>query len=157
NEIQNDMGARGMPVYNVSAACATGAGAFNIAHAMIASGQHEVVAVVGGEKMPRGFIPRPPGASDDVSDNDYLRWTCVGCPNTAYWAMECHRRMVEHGTLEKDLAIVAAKAHNIGVHNRNARFRKRISVEEVVASPMVSYPLRLQEICAVSDGAAAAV
>ncbi len=157
NEIQSDMGATGVPVYNLSAACATGANAFNIAHIMVASGQHDVVLVVAGEKMPKGFIPRPPGASDDISDNDFLRWVAVGCPNTAYWAIECQRRIAERGTTERDLAVVAAKAHNIGVQNPKARFRKPISVDEVMASPMVSYPLRLQEICAVSDGAAAAV
>jgi acetyl-CoA acetyltransferase len=157
NEILYDMGATGLPVYNLSAACATGAGAFNVAHMMVAGGQHDVVLVVGGEKMPKGFIPRPPGSADDISDSDYLRWTCVGCPNTAYWALECRRRMEDRGTTERDLAVVAAKAHNIGVENPNARFRKPLSIEDVMASPMVSYPLRLQEICAVSDGAAAVV
>jgi len=157
NEVIVDMGATGVPVYNLSAACATGANAFNVGQMMVASGQHDVVLVVAGEKMPKGFIPRPPGAADDISDNDFLRWAAVGCPNTAYWAIECRRRMEERGTTEEDLAMVAAKAHNIGVENAKARFRKPITVEAVLASPMVSYPLRLQEICAVSDGAAAAI
>jgi acetyl-CoA acetyltransferase len=43
------------------------------------------------------------------------------------------------------------------VHNENARFRKEFTVEEVLNSPLVSYPLRLLEICPVSDGAAAVV
>jgi acetyl-CoA acetyltransferase len=43
------------------------------------------------------------------------------------------------------------------VHNVNARFRKAFTIEEVMNSPLVSYPLRLLEICPVSDGAAAVV
>jgi acetyl-CoA acetyltransferase len=157
NEIQSAIGSLGIPVYNLSAACATGANAFSVAHMMVASSQYESVLVVAAEKMPRGFIPRPPGGADDITDPDYLRWVCLGCPNTAYWAIECRRRMAELGTTDMDLAVVAAKAHNIGAQNPKARFRAQMTVEKVMASPMVSSPLRLQEICAVSDGAAAAV
>jgi acetyl-CoA acetyltransferase len=63
--------------------------------------------------------------------------------------------MEDFGTTEEDLARIAVKAHQIGKHNENARFRKEFSMEEVLSSNMVSYPLRLYEICPVSDGAAA--
>jgi acetyl-CoA acetyltransferase len=41
--------------------------------------------------------------------------------------------------------------------NPNARYRKEVTLEEVLASPMVADPLRLLEICATSDGGAAIV
>jgi acetyl-CoA acetyltransferase len=63
--------------------------------------------------------------------------------------------MKEHGTTEEQLAQIAVKAHKVAVHNTNARFRKEFTLEDVLGSPMVSYPLRLYEICPVSDGAAA--
>ena len=44
-----------------------------------------------------------------------------------------------------------------GLENPNARYRKLVTEEEVLASPMVSDPLRLLEICATSDGGAALV
>ena len=44
-----------------------------------------------------------------------------------------------------------------GLHNPNARYRKEVSIAEVLGSPMVAYPLRLLDICATSDGAAAVV
>jgi acetyl-CoA acetyltransferase len=65
--------------------------------------------------------------------------------------------MEEYGTTEKHLAQVAVKAHKNSVHNPNARFRKEFSIEDVLSSPMVSFPLRLYHICPVSDGAAAVV
>jgi acetyl-CoA acetyltransferase len=157
NEIATDLGSFGGPVYNLSAACATGASAFNVGHMLIASGQYDIVVVAAGEKMPHGFIARPPGAAADSADVEFLRWICLGCPNTAYWALGARRRMTEFGTTADDLAMVAAKARRAGALNEKARFRQAADPGEVLGSPMVSDPLRLLEICAVSDGAGAAV
>jgi acetyl-CoA acetyltransferase len=157
NDVAAAMGLTGIPVYNLSAACATGGNAFNVGYSLIASGLYDVVLVIAGEKMPKGFIARPAGAAEDASDIDFVRWAYVGIPNPGYWALECRRRMEDYGTTEKHLALVTVKARGIGEHNPNARYRQAITIEEVLASPMVSSPLRLYEICAVSDGAAAAI
>ena len=159
NELIQALGETGIPVVNVSAACAAGGSAINAAYNMIASGVCDVALVVAAEKMPKGFIARTPGglAVNEPSDVDYLRWATIGMPNPAYWALEARRRMEEFGTTETHFAEVAVKAHKIGVHNPYARYRKAFTLEEVLNSPMVSSPLRLYEICAVSDGAAAAV
>jgi acetyl-CoA acetyltransferase len=124
---------------------------------MIASGQYEIVAAVGAERMPKGFIPRPPGSPDDITDTDYLRWVAVGATNPAYWALEARRRMYEFGTTEEVFAAVSVLMHRNAVANPLARYRAECSVKEVLNSPIVSDPLRLLEICAVSDGAAALV
>ncbi len=146
-----------MPVFNVSAACGTGGSAFNAAYLMVSSGVCDIALAIGGEKMPKGFIPRTPGAADDITDVDYLRWSAIGMPNTAYWAMQALRRMHDLGTTEAHYAKASVKAHKIGVLNPYARYRKAITLEDVLASNMVNYPLRLYDICAVSDGAAAVV
>jgi acetyl-CoA acetyltransferase len=62
-----------------------------------------------------------------------------------------------HGATERDFAQVKVKNARHGLANPNARYRKEVSVEEVLASPMVSDPLRLLQICATSDGGAAVV
>ncbi len=157
NEVEYMFGLTGVPVFNVQAACATGGNAYTLAHLLVSSGQCDVVLVVGAEKMPKGFIARHAEPGNDTTDRDYMRWACVGIPNPGYWALACCRRMHERGTTEKHLAMVSAKAHKIAVHNPNARYRKELTVDEILASPMVCYPLRLYEICAVSDGAAAAI
>jgi acetyl-CoA acetyltransferase len=153
NDIVEEMGSTGIPVYNLSAGCAAGGNAFNIGYTLVASGVHDVVLVVGGEKMPKGFIQT--SGVEEATDPEYLRQRCVGMPGPAFWAMLCRRRMKEHGTTEEQLAQIAVKAHKVAVHNTNARFRKEFTLEDVLGSPMVSYPLRLYEICPVSDGAAA--
>jgi acetyl-CoA acetyltransferase len=126
NDIVEDMGSTGVPVYNMSAGCAAGGNAFNVGHAMVAGGIYDVVLVVGGEKMPKGFI-QTSGVEEETE------------------------------TTEEQLAKVAVKAHQVAVHNEYARFRKEFTLEEVLGSALVSDPLRLYEICPVSDGAAAAV
>ncbi len=155
NDIVEDLGSTGLPVYNMSAGCAAGGNAFNVGYSMVAGGLHDVVLVVGGEKMPKGFIQT--SGVEDVDDPEYLRQRCVGMPGPSFWALLARHRMAELGTTEETYARVAVKAHQIGKHNENARFRQEFTLEQVLGSPMVSDPLRLYEICPVSDGAAAAV
>ena len=155
NDVVEEMGSTGIPVYNLSAGCAAGANAFNVGNMLVASGLHDVVLVVGGEKMPKGFIQT--SGVEDETDPEYLRQRCVGMPGPSFWAMLTRRRMEEYGTTEQDLADVAVKAHKVGAHNEYARFRKEFTREEVLKSALVSYPLRLYEICPVSDGAAAVI
>jgi len=153
NDVVEDFGRTGIPVYNLSAGCAAGGNAFNIGWTLVASGLHDCVLVVGGEKMPKGFIQT--SGVDEETDIEYLRQLCVGMPGPAFWAALCRRRMQDFGTTHEDLARIAVKSHQISAHNPNARFRKEFTIEEVLASPMVSDPLHLYEICPVSDGAAA--
>ncbi|MHA6721901.1 lipid-transfer protein [Sphingomonas sp. RS2018] len=157
NEVAQAVSEHGMTCVNVGGACAAGAIAVQTAHAMIASGQCDVVVAMGAERMPKGFIPRPPGSQDDITDSDYLRWVAMGATNPAYWAIEARRRMHEHGTTEETLAQAAVLMRRNASGNRLARFRKETSVAEVLASPMVADPLHLLQICPVSDGAAAVV
>ncbi len=155
NDVVEEMGSTGIPVYNMSAGCAAGGNAFNIGYSLVAGGLYDVVVVVGGEKMPKGFIQT--SGVEEETDPEYLRQVCVGMPGPAFWALLCRQRMAQFGTTEEHLAKVAVKAHQVGTHNTYARFRKEFTLEEVLGSNMVSDPLRLFEICLVSDGAAAAV
>lgn len=155
NDVVEDMGSSGIPVYNMSAGCAAGGNAFNVGYSLVAGGMHDMVLVVGGEKMPKGFIQT--SGVEETTDPEYLRQRCVGMPGPAFWALLCRRRMAELGTTEEQLAKVAVKAHEVGRHNEYARFRKEFTLDQVLGSAMVSDPLRLFEICPVSDGAAAAI
>ena len=157
NEVLQSACEIGIPAVNVGGGCAAGAIAVHEAFTMVSSGQCEVAAVVGAERMPKGFIPRPPGMPDDVSDTDYLRWVAMGATNPAYWALEARRRMHEFGTRPETYAAASSLMHRHAMGNPLARYRKECTVADVLASPMVSDPLHLLEICAVSDGAAALI
>ena len=157
NELVQAVSEHGLACINVGGACAAGAVAFHTAHMLVASGQYDTVAAMGAERMPRGFIPRPPGSADDATDNDFLRWKTMGATNPAYWAMEARRRMHDFGTTPETFAAASVLMRRHGAGNPYARFRTPSTVDEVLASPMVSDPLHLLEICAVSDGAAAVI
>lgn len=157
NELLQAVSEHGIPTLNVGGGCAAGGIAVSSAAAMIASGQCDVAAAIGAERMPKGFIPRPPGTKDDPTDPDFLRWVAMGATNPVYWALEARRRMHEHGTTDETYAAASVLMHRNAVANPLARYRAECTIGEVLASPVVADPLRLLELCAVSDGAAALV
>ena len=148
-------GETGIPIVNVYNACATGASAMRMATMSIASGQVDVALAVGLDISPEGFL----GAKSDNprQDRDVLRWRMVGMPNPVYWALECRKRMEKYGTTAEDLARIKVLLSKYGAENPNSRYKKIYTMEEVLSSKMVSDPLRLYEICATSDGAAAVI
>jgi acetyl-CoA acetyltransferase len=149
------MGRTGIPCTNVVNACATGQSILREACFAVASGEHDIAIAVGADKSAGGFF-RPQSRDADF-DTDYQRYVMTGETNPAYWAMEMRRRMRDVGTTEDDMAMVKVITSKGSVHNPNARYKKEYTKEEVLASPIVCDPLRLYEICATSDGAAAII
>ncbi|MEU8032745.1 lipid-transfer protein [Streptomyces sp. NPDC049099] len=149
------LGWQGARVTSVYAACASGAQAIAAARAQILSGLADVVLVVGADAAPKGFF-RPAGG-ERPEDPDWLRFRLLGATNPTYFGLYARRRMAVHGDTPEDFALVKVKNAAMGALNAYARYRKRVTAEEVAASAMVADPLRLLDICATSDGAAALV
>ncbi|GAA2041147.1 lipid-transfer protein [Catenulispora yoronensis] len=149
------LGWQGAPVASCYAACATGAQALSTARAHILAGLADVVLVVGADTTPKGFFA--PVGGDRPDDPDWLRFRLLGATNPAYFGLYARRRMALRGSTEADFAAVKVKNARAGSLNPNARFRAEVDAETVLNSPMVSDPLRLLQICATSDGAAAVV
>jgi acetyl-CoA acetyltransferase len=149
------LGWTGARVASCYAACATGATALSIARDRIRAGGADVALVVGADTTPKGFFA--PVGGDRPDDPDWLRFRLLGATNPIYFALYARRRMAMHGATEHDFAKVKAKNSRHGLHNPNARYRKEVTVDEVLASAVVSSPLHLLDICATSDGAAAVV
>ena len=149
------LGWTGARVASSYAACASGATALEAARTRILAGLCDVALVVGADTTPKGFLA--PNAGDRPDDPDWLRFRLLGATNPTYFALAARRRMDLHGATDEDFAQVKVKNANHGLANPNARYRKAVTVEEVLGSPMVADPLRLLEICATSDGGAAVV
>ncbi|HUR51555.1 MAG TPA: lipid-transfer protein [Mycobacteriales bacterium] len=149
------LGWNGARVATSYAACATGAQALDTARARILAGMCDVALVVGADTTPKGFLA--PNAGERYDDPDWLRFRLMGMTNPAYFALYARRRMDLYGATAEDFAAVKVKNSRHGLANPNARYRKEVSAEEVMASPMVANPLRLLDICATSDGGAAVV
>ena len=153
--IAQALGWSGAQVASTYGACATGAQAIDVARARILAGLCEVALVVGADAAPKGFFA--PAGGDRPTDPDWQRFHLLGATNPVYFGLYARRRMALYGATERDFALVKQKNSRHGLANPNARYRKLVSVEEVLESPMVSDPLRLLQICATSDGGAALV
>jgi acetyl-CoA acetyltransferase len=127
-----------------------------VARDRIRAGACEIALVVGADTTPKGFFA-PTGGGDRQADPDWLRLRLLGATNPTYFALYARRRMDLYGATDEDFAVVKVKNARHGLANPKARYRKGVTVEEVLASPMVADPLRLLEICATSDGGAAVV
>jgi acetyl-CoA acetyltransferase len=149
------MGWSGAQVTSTYGACATGAQAIDVARSRILAGLCEVALVVGADAAPKGFFA--PAGGDRPTDPDWLRFRLLGATNPIYFGLYARRRMELYGATEQDFAHVKVKNSRHGLANPRARYRKAFTEEEVLASPMVSDPLRLLQICATSDGGAALV
>jgi acetyl-CoA acetyltransferase len=147
-----ELGIEGVAVYNEKAFCASGAVAFNIAHMALSSGAHDVALVVGVEKMSSRDGTGRPLTSDGMALEGEQGFT-----PPAYYGMAARRHMETYGTSREQIASVAVKNRAAAQHNPKAQYRDPITVEDVLGSKEVVWPLHLLDCCPTGDGAAAAV
>src|SRR5438094_8724092 len=149
------LGWQGAQVTSAYAACASGATALDVARNRILAGLCDVALVVGADTTPKGFLA--PTGGDRPDDPDWLRFRLLGATNPTYFAFYARRRMELFGATREDFARVKVKNAKHGLENPYARYRKEVSIDDVLNAPLVSDPLGLLDICATSDGAAAVV
>ena len=75
----------------------------------------------------------------------------------AGYGMIHQAHVAEYGTPPEAFAAFALAARSHGARNPHAQLRKAISLDDYLASPWVVEPLRRDDCCLVSDGAAAVV
>ena len=73
---------------------------------------------------------------------------------TPWWRM---RHMHEFGTTSEQLAWIKVAASHHAQHNPHAMLRDVVTVEDVLASPMIADPLHRLDCCVVSDGGGALI
>jgi acetyl-CoA acetyltransferase len=149
HKIATALGATGIPIVNVENACSSGGAAVQSARQALLSGEYRNVLAVGIEKMPRGFM-----------DMDYFepwRRQIGHAVNPLQFAFAIRRHMHEHGTTERQLALVAEKNHAHSVHNPKAMYQREVHAAEILESRQVVDPLRLLMLCTPNEGAAAAL
>jgi len=146
------LGLNPQPTFNVEAACASSAVGLRMAWALVSSRLHDVVAVVGMQKMTEL-------SSEEIQElmgraGDVMWESPFGTTMPAYYAMYATAHMAKYGTTEEQMALVTVKNRKYGMKNPNAMFQKPISAEEVLKSRPVSAPLKLFDCCPNADGAA---
>jgi acetyl-CoA acetyltransferase len=149
------LGWNGAQVASSYAACASGVTALSTARAQILAGLCDVALVIGADTTPKGFLAPNKGERGD--DPDWLRFRLLGATNPTYFGLYARRRMELFGATREDFAAVKVKNARHGLGNPYARYRREVTVDDVLNAPIVSDPLGLLDICATSDGAAALV
>jgi acetyl-CoA C-acetyltransferase len=146
------LGLNPQPTFTVEAVCASSGVGVRTAWALISSGLHDVVAVVGFQKMTElnaSEVQEVMGRAGDVQWESPFGTTMPG-----YFAMYANAHMNKYGTTEENLAQVAVKNYHYGSKNPKAMFQKEITLEEALTSRLIASPLKRYDCCANSDGAA---
>jgi acetyl-CoA C-acetyltransferase len=120
----------------------------------VASGQSEFALVAGGEKMTS--VPTE-AATDIIATLTHEEEYKQGVSLLAFAGLMTRHYLERYGAPREALAKVAAKNHDNAMLNPNAQFQKTITVDQVLASPVIADPLRLYDFCPITDGAAAVV
>lgn len=173
-----EMGFEAIPMTNVENACASAATAFHGAYLAIKAGMADVTLAVGADKMydedkARSFEIFDGALDVHKTEETFERLNSIGdgvtppdgtvIPNAkrspfmdvyANWA-KFH--MKTFGTEQKHLAAVASKNHYHSTLNDRAQYRNDVSMDEVLDSRLISWPLTLPMCSPISDGGAAAV
>jgi len=150
------MGLSGAGLIRCEAACASGGAAFYAAYLAIASGQYDCVLVLGVEKM---NDLNTDAVIELIGRAGYYLWEYhyFGVTFPSYYALHATRHMAKYGTTEEQMAMVAVKNHKYASMNPYAHLQRRVTVDEVLSSMVISWPLKLYDCCPISDGAAAIV
>jgi acetyl-CoA acetyltransferase len=146
--IVKEVGIGSVPVTNVDNACSGGATALHLAWKDVIEGRHEIVLVIGVDKLTQfggGTLPLV------VEDPEVQQ----GMVMPALYGMRARRYLHERGASLEDLAGVSVKARRHGARNPYAQFRSEVTVEQVLASRPIADPLTLLQCCPTGDGAAA--
>ncbi len=141
-----------LPVINVESACSAGAMAVYSAVKDVATGLADIALAIGAENH---TLHRQRGAGFRPREGDIE--TIQGAVMTGKYAMRATRYMYETGCTIEDLALVTVKNRKHAKNNPFAWIKGDITVEEVVNSRMIAYPLTLQMCCGITDGAGAVV
>ncbi|MFH1130412.1 MAG: thiolase domain-containing protein [Pseudomonadota bacterium] len=140
------------PTWLTEVACASGSAAIRTAWMAIKSGLHQVVAVIGCQKMTELSTAEILALMGRVGE---VQWESIfGTTFPAYYAMFATRHMHEFGTTHEQMLQVAVKNHYYGAKNPNALFQKEITMGKALASEPVASPFCVYDCCANADGAA---
>lgn len=174
------LGIEGIPVVNTENACAGATTAFYLAYLAVASGMYDVVLALGAEKIThenKAFAFKAYTSALDVENAAAHLQSLMELDKQAalkipegqtppgqgrsvfmdIYAAACRLHMAKYGATQRQLAVIASKNHYHGSLNPLAQIQKEMTVEEVLAEPLVSYPLTRAMCSPVGDGSAAAI
>jgi acetyl-CoA acetyltransferase len=171
------MGIEGIPIYNIESACASSSSAFNLAWMAVASGVHDRVLVAGFEKLydkdkKKSF--RALGTGVDIEmfaafldqmnsgqeSGEKVLAKGSGEKRSVFmdmYAFYAKSYMERYGLTQEHFAKLSVKSHKNGSMNPHAQYQEQVTIEQVLASGDVAYPLTRMMCSPIGDGAAALI
>jgi len=153
--ILQQIGQTGIPVINVSNACATGSTAFREAYMAVASGMYDITMAVGVEQMGKQGLLGGGGGGADAAYSTEGKLGSGLMP--AVFGQAGIEHMRKYGTKLEHFAKISVKSHKHATKNPFSQYRNEVTLEDVMNARMVGYPNTLYMCCPTGDGAAAAV
>ncbi len=143
------------PTFYVESICSSSSMALRVAYSMIKAGLHDVIAIIGFQKMSEISSSE---SQERMGRGADIQWESpFGTMMPAYYAMYARAHMNKYGTTGEDLAKIRVKAATYGQINEKAVYRKPVTLEmftdpESNISATVAKPLRVGDCCANADG-----
>jgi len=147
------IGGRLKPVLRIQTGGATGLSAVQAGYQHVASGLYDRVLVVGADRV------RESGDAQKIFNKIWDPFYERQLPFTTITmiAMSAVRYMHNYGMTERQMARVSVKAHHNGALNPNAHIRKEVTIDEVLESRYLAWPIKLLDACPQSAGGCAVV
>jgi acetyl-CoA C-acetyltransferase len=149
------LGLNPQPTFYVETLCSSSSTGLKLAYAMVEAGVHDVVSVIGIQKMSEISSAE---SQERMGRGADIQWESpFGTMMPAYYAMFAQAHMANFGTTLEDLAAIRVKASTYGQINDRAVYRKAVTAEmfsdpENIMAGAVSSPLRVGDCCANADG-----
>jgi acetyl-CoA C-acetyltransferase len=143
------------PTCYLESLCSSSSMGLRMAYSLVKSGLHDVVAIIGFQKMSEISSAE---SQERMGRGADIQWESpFGTMMPAYYAMFARGHMETYGTTPDDLALIRVKAASYGQINKKAVYRKPVTFEMFSDpnSPMsgsVASPLRVGDCCANADG-----
>ncbi len=149
------LGLNPQPTFYVESLCSSSSMGVRLAYSLVKSGLHDVIAVIGFQKMSEISSSE---SQERMGRGADIQWESpFGTMMPAYYAMYARGHMEKYGTTPDDLALIRVKAATYGQLNDKAVYRKPVTFdmfkdpENRMAGPVAS-PLRVGDCCANADG-----
>lgn len=148
------------PTCYLESLCSSSSMGLRFAYSLVKSGLHDVVAVIGFQKMSEISSAE---SQERMGRGADIQWESpFGTMMPAYYAMYARGHMEQYGTTLEDLARIRVKAATYGQINEKAVYRRPVTFEmfsdpESPMSNPVANPLRVGDCCANADGSSCVI
>jgi len=154
------LGLNPQPTFCVESLCSSSSMGLRLAYSLVKSGLHDVVALIGFQKMSEISSAE---SQERMGRGADIQWESpFGTMMPAYYAMYARAYMAKYGATADDLALIRVKAATYGQINEKAVYRKAVTLEmfsqpdNAMSGPVAS-PLRVGDCCANADGSSCVI